>query len=121
IGFQAAGGTMDQTMRATQPALELEGVRTQLAYVEGGAGNIARTQLYNAPPDGYSLVMDASPAEVLGEFVPGAAFKASAFEPVFGWCIEGYHLCVQKDSPLRNFGDVLALSRTRALKVASIG
>jgi tripartite-type tricarboxylate transporter receptor subunit TctC len=121
ICFQAAGGTMDQTMRATQPALDLEGVRTQLAYVEGGAGNIARTQLYHSPPDGYSLVMDANPAEVLGELVPGAAFKASAFEPVFGWCIEGYHLCVKKDSPLRNFGDLLALARTRALKVASIG
>jgi tripartite-type tricarboxylate transporter receptor subunit TctC len=121
ICFQAAGGTMDQTMRATQPARELEGVRTQLAYVEGGAGNIARTQLYNSPPDGYSLVMDASPAEVLGEFVPGVAFKAAAFEPVFGWCIEGYHLCVKKDSPIRNFSDLLELSTKRPLRVASIG
>jgi tripartite-type tricarboxylate transporter receptor subunit TctC len=121
ICFQAAGGTMDLTMRATQPALELLGVRTQLAYVEGGAGNIARTQLYHSPPDGYSLLMDATPAEVLGEFVPGAAFKATEFEPVYGWSIEGYHLCVKKDSPIRTFGDLLALSKQRPVKVASIG
>jgi tripartite-type tricarboxylate transporter receptor subunit TctC len=88
ICFQAAGGSMDLTMRATQVALESEGVRTQLAYVEGGAGNIARTQLYTSGGDGYTLVMDANPAEVLGEFVPGASFNAAEFEPVYGWSVE---------------------------------
>lgn len=121
ICFQAAGGSMDLTMRALQPALATAGVKTQLAYVEGGAGNIARTQLYASPPDGYMLVMDANPAEVLGELVPGSAFKSAAFEPVYGWSIEGYHLCVKKGSPIRNFADLLALSKQRPVRVASIG
>lgn len=121
ICFQAAGGSMDLTMRALQPGLAAAGVKTQLAYVEGGAGNIARTQLYTAPPDGYMMVMDANPAEVLGEFVPGAAFKSAAFEPVYGWSIEGYQLCVKKGSPIHNFADLLALSKRRPVRVASIG
>lgn len=121
ICFQAAGGSMDLTMRANQQALEGQGVKTQLSYVEGGAGNIARTQLYNSPGDGYTLVMDANPAEVLGEFVPGAAFKSSEFEPVFGWSIEGYVLVTKKDSPIRTFKDLYELSQQRPVKIATIG
>ena len=121
ICFQAAGGSMDLTMRALQTALDSQGVKTQLSYVEGGAGNIARTQLYTSSPDGYMLVMDANPAEVLGEFVPGAAFKSNEFEPVYGWSVEGYHLCVKKGSPIRTFSDLLALSKQRPVRVASIG
>ena len=121
ICFQAAGGSMDLTMRATQVGLDSQGIKTQLAYVEGGAGNIARTQLYNSPPDGYTLLMDANPAEILGELVPGAAFKAMEFEPVFGWSTEGYHLCVKKGSPIKTFKDLLDLSKQRPVKVASIG
>lgn len=121
ICFQAAGGSMDLTMRALQPALQNQGVKTDLSYVEGGAGNIARTRLYNSATDGYTLVMDANPAEVLGEFVPGSAFKANEFEPVYGWAVDGYLLVAKKGSPIRTFKDLFALSQKRPVTVASIG
>jgi tripartite-type tricarboxylate transporter receptor subunit TctC len=121
ICFQAAGGSMDLTMRALQPALQKQGVKTDLSYVEGGAGNIARTQLYNSAPDGYTLVMDANPAEVLGEFVPGSTFKSSEFEPVYGWDVDGYLLVVKKGSPIHTFKDLFELSKKRPVTVASIG
>jgi tripartite-type tricarboxylate transporter receptor subunit TctC len=121
ICFQAPGGSMDLTMRAAQPSLEAAGLKTQLTYVQGASGNIARTQLYTSPPDGYTLTVDTNPSEVLNEFVPGAAFKISETEPVYGWDVEGYQLCVKKGSTIRTFKDLLEFSKTRPVKIATIG
>jgi tripartite-type tricarboxylate transporter receptor subunit TctC len=119
--FQAPGGTMDLTMRAAQPSLEAAGLKTQLTYAQGASGNIARTQVYTAAPDGYTLTVDTNPSEVLSEFVPGAGFKVAEFEPVYGWDIEGFHLCVKKGSALHTFRDLLDLSKTRPVRIAAIG
>src|SRR3712207_4184946 len=93
ICYQAAGGSMDLTLRAYQPILEKRGIRTQIEYVTGGSGSIARTQTFTAPPDGYTIMMDTAPGSVMGEVVLGAAYKALSFQPIFGWSIEGWQFC----------------------------
>ncbi len=121
ICYQAAGGSMDLTMRAYLPFLEKNGVKAQLDFVLGGAGNPARTQVYTAPPDGYVMLMDAAPAAALGEVVAGVAYKATEFNPVFGWSIEGWQLCTRKDGPIKTMADMVKEAKVRTLSVASIG
>lgn len=121
ICYQAAGGSMDLTMRAYLPFLEKQGVKAQLDFVLGGSGNPARTQVYTAPPDGYVMSMDAAPAAVLGEVVAGAAYKAFDFNPIFGWSIEGWQLCTRKDGPIKTMADMVKAAKERTITVASIG
>lgn len=122
ICYQAAGGSMDVTMRAYQPFLERYGLSTQLDYVQGGSGNIARTELFNAEPDGYTMMLEASPGPVFGEVIAGAAYKALEFEPVFGWSREGWQICTAIDNAeIQSIGDVIEVSRRRPIVAASIG
>ena len=121
ICYQAAGGSMDLTMRAFQPFLEKNGFRTQLDYVLGGSGNPARTQVFTAQPDGYVMSMEAAPAPVLGEVIAGAAYKALEFNPVFGWSVEGWQICTKKDGEIQTVADLIKVGKSRTITAASIG
>src|SRR4051794_5534151 len=69
IIYQSPGGLVDTSSRTLQPYLAEQGVNTVFEYVRGASGRIARTQLFRAKPDGYAMMTEASPEEVLGEVV----------------------------------------------------
>jgi tripartite-type tricarboxylate transporter receptor subunit TctC len=121
ICYQAPGGTMDTTIRAYQPFLAKYGGDTQIEYLQGGSGNIARTEVYNAEPDGYTMMMEANPGAVFGEVVAGAAYEAREFEPIFGWSIDGWQLCTQIDGEIRDVDDLVRIANERTLTAATIG
>ena len=121
VCYQSAGGSLDQTIRAAQPFLQQQGLRTQIEYVLGGGGNVARTELFNSAPNGYGMMVDSSPDAALGEVVEKAAFKASEFEPIYGWNIEGWQICAKKGSPIRTIKDLVALSQKRPVIAGDIG
>jgi tripartite-type tricarboxylate transporter receptor subunit TctC len=121
ICYQAAGGTMDTTMRAVQPFLAAQGVRTQLDYVPGGGGNVARVQTSNAQPDGYTMMGDSAPSAALGEAQVKGSFSSRALEPIYAWSIEGWQICTKKDSPVRTLKDLAALGATRPITAGTIG
>jgi tripartite-type tricarboxylate transporter receptor subunit TctC len=112
---------MDLTIRAVQPFLAAQGVRTQLDYAVGGGGNVARMAIYTAAPDGYTMMADSAPSTPLGEVVTHAAFKTSEIEPIYGWSIEGWQICTQKGGAIKNLKDLVALSQTRPIVAGSIG
>jgi hypothetical protein len=72
IIYQSPGGLIDGSTRAAQPYLKQAGFASRIEYVRGASGRIARTQLYRSKPDGYTLMTEASPEEVLGEVVYNA-------------------------------------------------
>jgi tripartite-type tricarboxylate transporter receptor subunit TctC len=121
ICFQAAGGTADLTLRAAQPFLAAQGLKTQIDYVTGGGGTVARTEIYNAAPDGYTIMVDSAPNTALSEVVLKTAFKSAEIEPIFGWCIEGWQICTKKGSPVQTLKDLVALSQKRPIVAGSIG
>jgi tripartite-type tricarboxylate transporter receptor subunit TctC len=121
VCYQAPGGTMDLTMRAVQPYLAQQGVRTQLDYVPGGSGTVARTQLYYAPPDGYMIITDSAPTAALNEALNHGAFSSRAFEPLYAWSIEGWQICAKKGSPVGALKQLAALGAQRPIIAGSIG
>lgn len=121
IIYQAPGGLIDASTRAVQPYLKAAGFASEIEYVRGASGRIARTQLFRSPPDGYSLMTEAMPEEVLGEVVYGADYKVAAFQPVFGWYVNAFNLYVQKDSPIRTFADFLKEAKARRITVGTLG
>lgn len=121
ICYQAAGGTADLTMRAVQPFLAQQGFKTQIEYNLGGSGIAARTELYNAEPDGYTIMIDSAPNTAMSEVVGNAGFKSKEIEPIFGWSVEGWQICTRKGTDVKTLADLVALSKTRPITAASIG
>jgi tripartite-type tricarboxylate transporter receptor subunit TctC len=121
IIYQSPGGLIDTSSRTLQPYLAEQGFNSVFEYVRGASGRIARTQLYRAKPDGYSIMTEALPEEILGEVVYNAEYKVKELQPVAGWFVNAFNLYVRKDSKLRSFEDFVKTGRSQRLTVGTIG
>ena len=121
IIYQAPGGSIDTTARIIQPHLEKQGIKTNLDYVLGAGGRIARTKLFTAKPEGYVMMTESAPGAAIDEIIGRTKQKASDFIPIYGWSVVGWQLCVKKDSPIRTFKDFVDECRKRRVVVGTIG
>ena len=121
IIYQSPGGLIDGSTRAIQPYLKQQGFGSQVEYVRGASGRIARTQLFRSQPDGYTIMTEASPEEVLGEVVYNADYKVAEFNPVFGWFVNAFNVYVQKTSPIKTFADFIKEARARKVTIGTLG
>jgi tripartite-type tricarboxylate transporter receptor subunit TctC len=121
IIYQSPGGLIDTSSRTLQPYLAEQGFNSVFEYVRGASGRIARTQLYRAKPDGYSIMTEALPEEILGEVVYNAEYKVKELQPVAGWFVNAFNLYVRKDSKLRSLDDFIKAARGQRLTVGTIG
>ena len=101
--YQAPGGSIDTTARVIQPFLEKQGIKTNLDYVLGAGGRVARTKLFTARPDGHMMMTESAPGGAIDEVIGRASYKASDFTPIYGWSVVSWQLCVKKDSPIQTF------------------
>lgn len=121
IIYQAAGGSIDTTARIIQPYLEKAGVKTTLEYVLGAGGRVARTKLWTARPDAYTMMTESAPGGAIDEVIGRATYKASQFVPLYGWSVISWQICVKKDSPIRTFKDLADECKKRRVVVGTIG
>jgi tripartite-type tricarboxylate transporter receptor subunit TctC len=121
IIYQAPGGSIDTTARVIQPYLEKQGVKTNLDYVLGAGGRVARTKLFTARPDGYLMMSESAPGAAIDEVIGRASYKASEFIPIYGWSVVSWQLCVNKDSPIRTFQQFVDECKKRRVVVGTIG
>ena len=121
IIYQAPGGSIDTTARVIQPYLEKHGVKTNLEYVLGAGGRVARTKLFTARPDGYLMMTESAPGGAIDEVIGRAAYKASDFVAIYGWSVVSWQLCVNKDSPIRTFQNFVDECKKRRVVVGTIG
>jgi tripartite-type tricarboxylate transporter receptor subunit TctC len=121
IIYQAPGGSIDTTARVIQPYLEKQGVKTNLDYVLGAGGRVARTKVFTARPDGYLMMSESAPGAAIDEVIGRAGYKASEFIPIYGWSVVSWQLCVNKDSPIRTFQQFVDECKKRRVVVGTIG
>jgi tripartite-type tricarboxylate transporter receptor subunit TctC len=121
IIYQAPGGSIDTTARVIQPYLEKNGIKTNLDYVIGAGGRVARTKLHTARPDGYMIMTESAPGGAIDEVIGRASYKASDFIPIYGWSVVSWQLCVKKDSPIRTFQQFVDECKKRRVVVGTIG
>jgi len=121
IIYQSPGGLIDTSTRLIQPFLKEQGFSSALEYVRGASGRIARSQFSRAKPDGYTIMTEAMPEEVLGKVVYNADYKLDEFQPVFGWFINAFNLYVTKTSPIKSMDDLIKTARSRRMTMATIG
>jgi len=121
IIYQAPGGSIDTTARVIQPYLEKQGVKTNLDYVLGAGGRVARTKLHTAKPDGYMMMTESAPGGAIDEVIGRASYKASDFTPIYGWSVVSWQLCVKKDSPIQTFQQFVDECKKRRVVVGTIG
>jgi tripartite-type tricarboxylate transporter receptor subunit TctC len=102
----AAGGSTDLTMRmlATR-ATELIGQPVVVMNKTGGGGFVANAEVYNAAPDGYSLVVNASSTIVLAPQLRKAPFDPWQLTPVLSYGVYPFTLAVKTDSPWKTVKD----------------
>ncbi len=119
------GGTIDTLTRIV--ADKLEGLWKQGVVVDnrpGGAGNIGAAAAAHAPPDGYTLHMGGQPLTANVTLAPTTSFDAvKDFEPVIFIAWGQDVLMVGKDSPYKNFSDLLAAAKAKPgeLNYGSLG
>ena len=121
IIYQSPGGLIDGSSRAVQPFLKKAGFESRIEYVRGASGRIARTQLFRSKPDGYTIMTEASPEEVLGEVVYSAEYKVAELQPVFGWFINAFNVYVQKSSTIKTFSDFVDTAKSRTVTIGTLG
>ena len=121
IIYQAPGGSIDTTARVIQPYLEKQGIKTNLDYVIGAGGRVARTKLHTARPDGYMMMTESAPGGAIDEVIGRAGYKASEFIPIYGWSVVSWQLCVKKDSPIQTFQQFVDECKKRRVVVGTIG
>jgi tripartite-type tricarboxylate transporter receptor subunit TctC len=121
IIYQSPGGLIDGSTRTIQPYLKKQGFGSRVEYVRGASGRIARTQLFRSQPDGYTIMTEASPEEVLGEVVYNADYKVAEFQPVFGWFVNAFNIYVQKTSPIKTFADFVKEAKARKVTIGTLG
>jgi tripartite-type tricarboxylate transporter receptor subunit TctC len=121
IIYQAPGGSIDTTARIIQPYLERNGIKTNLEYVLGAGGRVARSKLYTARPDGYVMMTESAPGGAIDEVIGRAGYKASEFIPIYGWSVVSWQLCVKKNSPIQTFQQFADECKKRRVVVGTIG
>jgi len=102
----AAGGSTDLTMRMlAAKATELVGQPVVVMNKTGGGGFVANAEIYNAAPDGYSLVVNASSTIVLSPQLRKAPFDPMKMTPIMSYGVYPFTLAVKTDSPWKTLKD----------------
>jgi Uncharacterized protein conserved in bacteria len=81
IIYQAPGGSIETTARIIQPYLEKNGIKTNLEYVLGAGGRVARSKLFTARPDGYVMMTESAPGGAIDEVIGRAATRPATSLP----------------------------------------
>jgi tripartite-type tricarboxylate transporter receptor subunit TctC len=124
LGFQAGGGT-DTVARIVSNALgQVWGISTVPENRPGAGGQLAADIVAGADPDGYTLLFTS------GSFTISPAFEGDAavdpltrLRPVSLVSSAPYVLLVNKDLPVENVQDLIALAKSKPgeLNFASAG
>lgn len=108
-----AGGPSDTAARLVAKSLSVAWAQPVVVENRAGAGgSIAAQSVMAAAPDGYTLLWAQASMAGMPFLQKGAPYKTlSEFTPVSNVVHFGYALFVNRDLPVQNFADLVALGR----------
>jgi tripartite-type tricarboxylate transporter receptor subunit TctC len=123
LATHGPGSVIDLSIRMLAPYFQKHlGGAVVVENVAGAAGRIMRAQLYKEAPDGYTLGITGMPSMQLGELLYKPAYKTMEFTFIYNFVGKDYGtIIVAKDSPYKNFNDLVAASKSKRLLIAVAG
>jgi tripartite-type tricarboxylate transporter receptor subunit TctC len=120
----SAGGSTDLVPRMLAPYLQqhLGGNPVVVENTPGAGGNIARAFIYNAPADGYTLLVSQFPSMIIGELVNNGNFKTtemSAVAQLTGRQTQA--LVVPTNHPAQDYAEWVEYSKTNRVTMSGLG
>lgn len=120
----AAGSGIDIAARVIAPYFsKYLGQPVVVENRDGAGGRAARAELVKAKADGYTLLVNGFPSTQLGELVYDGAYKTGDFSFIYNFLGGGDYgaLYVAANSPYKTYADLVAASKTKAVKVTIPG
>lgn len=119
----ASGSSVDLVARSIQPYVEKHlGVPVVIDNRPGAGGSIAASAVWEADPDGYTLLVTYIPSIHVGEVLQGEGYKSDEFEYIYNWYGgDSLTLAVKNDSPYETLDDIIAASEQKTLTFSGAG
>ena len=118
------GGSVDTAARAIVPYLKKYlGVTVVTENMEGASGRKAMEYVYNAKPDGYTIVVSAAPSRLIGQLMyPKSRYDMLKFTKLGSWTGGDYRcVLVNAKSSYKTFTELVDASKKKRLKGAGGG
>lgn len=114
-----AGGSADIIGRVTAEKIGAALGQTVIVENKGGAATaIGASQVARAAPDGYTLLLSATPVSTNALLYKNLTYKASDFVPVAGIAKTVNVLSINASLPAKNFSEFLAYAKANPDKLA---
>ena len=120
----AAGSGIDIAARVIAPYLsKYVGQPVVVENRDGAGGRAARAELVKLKADGYTLLATGFPSTQLGELIFDGAYKTADFSYIYNFLGGGDYgaIYVAANSPYKTYADLVAASKTKAVKVSIPG
>jgi tripartite-type tricarboxylate transporter receptor subunit TctC len=120
----APGASYDMSIRVlANGATKALGQPVMVENLAGGGGFVANAKVYNAAPDGYTLILNSSSTLCLAPHLRKAPFDPWKLTPIMSYGIYPILFAVKADSPWNTFKDFIEEVRKRPgeIKLAASG
>jgi tripartite-type tricarboxylate transporter receptor subunit TctC len=115
INAFAPGGANDLNVRALQiPAEKVLGQPLVQIFKQGGGGIVGTTEVANAPPDGYKLLVVTSGELTAAPNLAKTSYSLDSFAYIARISSKPYTLAVKSDAPWKDFGELLRATNAQA-------
>ena len=114
------GGSIDIGTRLLQPFLAKElGVPVVVQNMTGANGNIAHSYVYNAKPNGYTLLAAIQPTITMGQVVLGGNYSMAKMTDVYN--VYGHDPELLVSGKLDSIAQAKVIGRTQSITIGTTG
>lgn len=118
----APGGQIDTTIRGMVPYLQqaLGGAPIIVENQSGAAGRVASQYVYDAAPDGYTILVTNASDVAMYNVSEETRYKTEDFTYIGTFCHEGAGLIASKDSGIKSVEDLVAYSQKKPVNYGAV-
>jgi tripartite-type tricarboxylate transporter receptor subunit TctC len=118
----AAGGGSDVAARLIAERLGSSlGETVVVENKPGASGAIASQLVYNADPNGYTILLGTADTQSMNPHVNNVRYDSLKYVPVLGLAQVSYALVGRNDLPANNLAELISLTKNKSLSYGSSG